>query len=187
MVDQWPPIYPVILVMVHRREKPSSGQRAKTPSWDPTWTPWAWTGGCSSGGRGSALGMQRWSCWIPAHQEPLWDVLWFSLVSLMLTPVCRSKDLPAWDRASLLQGVLHPWQPTQADLRGCQSGLQNGRRRAAQHRNGKRAAADREVHPSAPGCRWRLLDRPAAQSRPLPGWRQPSMPLPVLLAGREQG
>lgn len=193
-----------------------TGQRANTLSWNPSWTPGAWTGSCSSGGRGGSVGMQRWSVQSPlstcltalakpqtssqhagwtvldplrdkSHQEHMWDVFWCSLVSLMLTPVCRSKDLSAWDRAPLLQGVLRPWQPTQVDLRGSQSGLQNGRRRAAQHRNGKRAAADREVHPSAPGCRWRLLDRPPAQSRALPGWHKPSMPLPVLLAGWQQG
>lgn len=104
-----------------------------------------------------------------------------------LGSLCRSKDLSAWDRAPVLQGVLHPRQPPEADLRGCQPGLQDGRRRAAQHPNGRRAAADRAVHPSAAGRRRRLLDRPPPQSGAPLGWCEPGMPVPVLLAGWEQG
>lgn len=110
-------------------------------------------------------------------------------LSVVLTPsASRSKDLSARNRASMLQGVLHPGQQAEADLWGCQAGLQVGRRRAAQHRNGERAAVDRKVHTSAAGWRRRLLDRSPSQPTATPGWdHKPRLPLTILLAGWKQG
>lgn len=99
----------------------------------------------------------------------------------------RSEDLPPRNRASMLQGVLHPGQQAEADLWGCQAGLQVGRRRAAQHRNGGRAALDRALHSSAPGWGRRLLDRPPSQpTAAQAGDHEPRLPLTVLLARWKQ-
>lgn len=99
----------------------------------------------------------------------------------------RSKDMPTRNRASMLQGVLHPGQQAEADLWGCQAGLQVGRRRAAQHWNGGRAALGRALHSSAPGWRWRLLDRsPSQPAAAQAGDHESRLPLTVLLAGWKQ-
>lgn len=106
----------------------------------------------------------------------------------MLTMVSRPKDLSTWDRAPMLQGVLHPGQPAEADLWGCQARLQDGWRRVAQHWNGERAATDGEVHTAATGWRWRLLDRAPPQPTSVQSRdHKPRLPLTVLLAGWKQG
>lgn len=100
----------------------------------------------------------------------------------------RPKDLPPRDRASMLQGVLHPGQQAEVDLWGCQAGLQVGWRGVAQHWNRKWAASDRKVHTTATRWRWRLLDWPPPQPAALQGRnQQPGLPLSVLLAGWKQG
>ncbi len=110
------------------------------------------------------------------------------VISLMLTVVSRPKDLSARYRAPMLQGVLHPGQQAEADLWGCQAGLQVGWRRLAQHWDRKRAATDGEVHKTAAGWRWKLLDRAPPQPTALQGGdRKPRLPLAVLLAGWKQG
>lgn len=105
----------------------------------------------------------------------------------MLALVSRPKNLSAGDWAPVLQGVIRPGQQAETDLWGCQAGLQDGWRRAAQHRDRKRAAADREVHRTAAGWgRW-LLDWAPSQPA-LPGRdHKPGLSLTVLLVGWKQG
>ena len=101
---------------------------------------------------------------------------------------CRPNDLSAWDRAAVLQGVQHPGQQTDSDLRRCQADLQVGRGRVAQHWNRERAATGREVHTTAAGRRWRLLDCAPPKPTALQGrGHNARLPLTVLLAGWKQG
>lgn len=119
------------------------------------------------------------------NKNPVFIILFSPRCSRL---VSRAKNMPERDTASVLQGVLHPRQQAKADLWGCQTGLQVGRRRAAKHRDGKWAATDREVHTKAGAWRWRLLDR--APSQPATLQRRdvkPRLPLAVLLAGWKQG
>lgn len=109
------------------------------------------------------------------------------VISLWLT-VSRPNNLPEWDTAPMLQGVLHPGQQAKTDLWRCQAGLQVRWRWAAQHWNRKRAATDREVHTTAAAWRWRLLDwAPLHPTTPHGRDHKPRLPLAVLLAGWEQG